>query len=332
MPSLSSIPALTKFEKQICEFKAPMDVRAHFMAFVRRCQNENSAVVEQALNELVPYLGENEGFLHACVLNEQPDTVVSLLTRSLLDCCLKFKNSSRVIMGLSAKCLGLIGCLDPNRVETIKEKKDILVLSNFDRMEETSDFGLFFLQHVLVDAFLSASNTRAQGFLAYAMQSLLRLCNLNSIVPSRSREIEQDEKYQRWLALPEATRSALTPFLTSKYTVTIGAIDTSCSYPLFSPTLSHGEWLRTLVQDLIQKGEGDNFQLIFGVCSRIIRGQDISISSFLLPFTVLNLTLNGLEIQKHELQQELTKVLSHPLPEGNRRVRENIIFCSEVSN
>ena len=332
IPSLSSIPIMAKFEEQICELKEHMDSRAHFMAFIRRCQNENAAVVEQALRELVPYLTMNEDFIHTCVLNEQPDGVVALLTRSLLDCCVKFKNNSDVITVLSAKCLGLIGCLDPNRVETVREKKDILVLSNFARMEETYDFVLFFLHHVLVDAFLSASNTRAQGFLAYAMQSLLKLCKLNTTDSLKPRDIEVSETYQRWLALPETVRNTLIPFRTSKYTVTIGAINATYSYPLFSPTLSHGEWLRNFVQDMLQKGDGDNVKLIFTVCGRIIRGQDISISSFLLPFAALNLTLEGKKVQIEYLQQELITVLSHPLPHDSSRTRENIIFCSEVSD
>lgn len=331
MPSLSAIPVMANFEKEINQLKGQMDIRTHFAAFSRRCQSENAAVVEQALKELVPYLTEHEEFLHMSVLNEQPDAVVAQLTRSLLDCCVKFNTSSDKITILSARCLGLIGCLDPNRVETVKEKKDILVLSNFDRMEETFDFILFFLQHVLVEAFLSASNTRAQGFLAYAMQNLLKFCNLDTTVAVRSRDVQSNENYRRWLALPETVRNTLTPFLTSQYTLTIGAVNTSCNYPLFSSNLSHGEWLRTFVQDLLQKGNGDNARVIFKVCSRIIRGQDISIASFLLPFAVLNLAIGGTDTQRRELQEELSRVLSHPLPEGNSQARENIILCSEVS-
>ncbi|KAA8650030.1 protein kinase MEC1 [Aspergillus tanneri] len=161
-----------------------------------------SSALPQALTELVPYLSKHEEFLHRTVLSEQPDPVVAHLVRALLDCCVKFNMSSDVI------------------TYSVKEKKDILVLSNFENMEETFDFILFFLQHVLVETFLSASNTRAQGFLAYAMQGLLRFCNLDSAVTQRSRDIQADEKYQRWLELPESVRNTLTPFLTSKYTVT----------------------------------------------------------------------------------------------------------------
>lgn len=331
MPSLASIPVLSKFDTTISKMKDTMDVRSHFIAFSRRCSSENATVVEQALTELVSYLSRHEEFLHRSVISEQPDPAVMHLVRSLLDCCVKFNATSESITLLSARCLGHIGCLDPNRVDSIKEKKEILVLSNFGKMEETFDFVLFFFQHVLVDAFLSASNTRAQGFLAYAMQNLLRFCNLNSAITQRSRDVV-DEKYQRWLELPEAVRNILTPFLTSKYTVTIGAAGSGCTYPLFSPGVSHADWLRSFVQNLLQSGRGDNARSVFGVCSRIIKGQDISIASFLLPFAVLNRVVGGTQKEKDDLHGELMNILTYPLPENRNEVHEAILLCTQVSN
>jgi serine/threonine-protein kinase ATR len=328
MPSLASIPEMAAFDAKINDMRAQLDVRSQFLALIRRCQSENATVVEQALMELAPFLSANEEFLHDSVLSEQP--VIAQLTRSLLDCCVKFSTTSDSITLLSARCLGLVGCLDPNRVETIKEKKDILVLSNFDRMEETVAFILFFLQHVLVDAFLSASNTRAQGFLAWAMQGLLKFCKLNAVLTQRSRDLQVDEKYQRWMELPESVRNTLTPFLTSTYTVTVVTNHTEVNYPLFSPKLTHSEWLRTLVQDLLQTGNGDNAKMVFSISSRVVKGQDISISSFLLPFAVLNRIVGGTEEEQQNLQHELMSVLSHPVPETNNNARETIISSSQV--
>jgi serine/threonine-protein kinase ATR len=329
MPSLASIPELAAFEVKFNELRTQMDVRSQFLALIRRCQSENATVVEQALDELRPFLSGNEEFLHLSVLSEQPDPVIAQLTRVLLDCCVKFNTSSDSITLLSSRCLGLVGCLDPNRVETVKEKRDILVLSNFDRMEDTVEFVLFFLQHVLVEAFLSASNTRAQGFLAYAMQNLLKICNLNTTVTQRTQDLQGDEKYQRWTELPESIRNTLTPFLTSTYTVTVVGATSKAAYPLLSTKMTHSEWLRTLVQDLLQTGNGDNAKLIFAVCSRVVKGQDISISSFLLPFAVLNRIVGGTESELQDLQLELMNVLSHPLPETNNSVRETIISSSQ---
>ncbi|KAH8430361.1 protein kinase MEC1 [Aspergillus melleus] len=196
-------------------------------------------------------------------------------------------------------------------------------------MEETFDFILFFLQHVLVETFLSASNTRAQGFLAYAMQGLLRFCSLDSAVTQRSRDVQADEKYGRWLRLPETVRNTLTPFLTSKYTVTVGAIGSDCRYPLFSASMTHGDWLRAFVQDLLQKGSGDNARLIFSVCSRVVKGQDISIASFLLPFAVLNRVVGGTMREQQDLLNELINVLSHPLSDANNLVSEAVLLSSQ---
>ncbi|CAG8408820.1 unnamed protein product [Penicillium salamii] len=329
MPSLASIPELALFEAKINDLRAQMDVRSQFLALIRRCQSENSTVVEQALKELAPFLSTNEEFLHDSVLSEQPDPVIAQLTRSLLDCCVKFSTNSDGITLLSARCLGLVGCLDPNRVETIKEKKDILVLSNFDRMEETVAFILFFLQHVLVEAFLSASNTRAQGFLAWAMQGLLKFCKLNALLTQRSRDLQGDEKHQRWMELPESVRNTLTPFLTSTYTVTVVTNHAEVKYPLFSPNMTHSEWLRTLVQDLLQTGNGDNAKMVFSISSRVVKGQDISISSFLLPFAVLNRIVGGTEQEQQDLQNELMSVLSHPITETNNNAREAILSSSQ---
>ena len=93
MPSLSSIPIMAEYEAEICRLKEQMDIRTVFLAFSRRCQSDNVAVVEQTLKELIPQLYKHEEFLHRSVVNEQPDAVVAQLTRSLLDCCVRFRKS-----------------------------------------------------------------------------------------------------------------------------------------------------------------------------------------------------------------------------------------------
>lgn len=101
-------------------------------------------------------------------------------------------------------------------------------------------------------------------------------------------------------------------------------------YPLFSSKLTHSEWLRTLVQDLLQTGNGDNAKMVFSISSRVVKGQDISISSFLLPFAVLNRIVGGTKQEQDDMQNELMSVLSHPVTEMNNNARETIISSSQV--
>ncbi|KAM5446283.1 serine/threonine-protein kinase M1 [Microsporum audouinii] len=330
LPSLASIPELFEQNKIIEKLKNGMDIRSTFMALCRRCQSDNFAVVERAMLELLPNIIKHEEFIHGSVFSEQPDkSLVGKITRTLLDCCVKYNPSSPIIVSLAAQCLGLIGCLDPNRIESVKEKKDIVVLSNFERSDETLDFIIFCLQNILVDAFLAASNSRTQGFLAYAMQALLTTGNLSTAIPPRSQDPQSSDLYRRWLDLPELSRNTLTPFLNSKYSVTIGAISTSCCYPLFTPSLNHSEWLRTFVLDMLQKGKSTNIQIIFSVFSRIIRTQEKSISVFLLPFAALNVAVSSIEEEREHLKGELTNILECPLPEHKGPERENLILFSE---
>lgn len=333
IPSLISIPEMAEHEFYLMELRAQLDVQSQFQAFCQRCQNENSIVVEVALEQLLAELGLHPEFIYRTMSNEQqPDNVIVQLIHSLLDCCVKFNAVSTTITTLAAECLGVIGCMDPNRMEYHTEKKDIIVLSNFNEPDETLEFVLFFLEHILVEAFLSTSNTRSQGFLAFSMQALLKHCHLDSDMLPRSQEPHLNRYYRRWLQLPEYVRNTLTPFLSSRYKLTVHRINTSCAYPLFTPQLSHAEWLRTFVLDMLHRGMLNNPKAkdLFNVASRIIRGQDLSIAAFLLPFNALNLVMNGDETELENLKTEVINVLKCPLSETGSEFRDNLILCSEV--
>ncbi len=332
LPSLASVPLMAKFEEDLARLKAKMDVRHHYQSFSQRCQNENATVVFRALKELAEYLLENQSFLHENANSEKPDPVVSQLVRSILDTSVLFSNTHPEISVLCAKCIGLVGCLDPTRIEAVREKKEILVLSNFVKDDETNDFVIFFLREVLVKAFLSATNSRSQGFLAYSMQELLSISEIKDSVRPRPRDAPFDANYRRWVSLPESVRTTLMPFTKSKYFVTAGISQSPSTYPLYEVDMGHGQWLRTFTFDLLKRRVGDGkVQVIFSVLSRIIRFQDISISNFLLPFACLNVIINGDDQEKLDIGRELLLVLREPLPE-QRHSKDNIILCSQVGD
>ena len=330
IPSLRTIPLMSKFEDELAKVKGQMDIKHQYQAFSQRCQNENVTVVRRALVELQTYLEYNQSFLHEAVIREQPDPVVSQLTRAVLDSCISFNDSHPTVSILAAKCLGLIGCLDPTRIEASIEKRDILVLSNFTRAEETKDFIVFFIREVLVKVFLSTTNPRAQGFLAYAMQELLMFAEFDKSV-IRSRDTQFNANYQRWMELPESVRNTLTPLLTSKYVVTAAVQQPTYSYPLYKPAMTHSQWLRAWSFDLLGNGVGENTKMLFPVLSRIVRFQNLSIPSFLLPFAALNVIVGGIENQRHDIGAEMKYILSQAMPDGDLNMRENLILCSQVS-
>jgi serine/threonine-protein kinase ATR len=331
LPSLASVPMLSRFEAEVSQSKEQTDQRRQMTAFSKRLMSDNVALVEQALDELLMALKTSQEWLHQSLLREQPESAIADLTRAILDCCVRF-GSITAITGQCARSLGRIGCLDPNRIETVREKRSVLAISNFGRADETVDFIMFFLEEVLVKAFLSAPNTRAQGFLAWAMQELLKICGLEDTATLRPRSASSTNKYRGWGDLDETVRNTLTPFLNSRYTLNVAMVHTQCSYPLFgSKEMSHREWLQTIVLDLLTRAPGENIQLIFTICLRIVRSQDISIPIFLLPYAALNLFVAGGQdqhIEKEHLLNEMTAILKQPL-EGASEHKETIKLCSQ---
>lgn len=333
IPSLASIPLMSKFEAEIQKIKLQMAAGRQLQALIQRCRHENLTVVLRALVELETFLEAHQSFLHEITMTEQQDPMIAELARTLLDISVHFNDSHDAIVTLSARCLGLLGCLDPTRTEAPGERREMLVLSNFQEAEQTIDFVVFFLREVLVKAFLSATNPRAQGFLAYAMQELLKFCGLNgSVIVHRNQERHANSKYLRWHTLPESVRNNLTPFLNSKYVITAAAVQPETEYPIYRPGMAHGQWLRGFVYDLLRKGDGENITELFQVFSRIIRTQDTPISAFLLPFAVLNIIISGSESQQMSVGNELLTILSHDLPERDIGSRNSLIQCSQVGH
>ena len=330
IPSLGDIPLLRKFETDLGRLKAQMDPRHQFQAFSKRCQNENATVVARALTELNSYLESHQSFIHSSAISEQPDPVVAQLTRSLLGACLRFRESSSDVAVSSARCLGLIGCLDPTKIELTKDTREIFVLSNFTNASETIDFIVFFIQEILVKAFLSTTDTRSQGLLAFVIQELLGYCGFDASNTLR-RDLEPDALYRRWIAIPEPTRNTLTPFLTSKYFLELPAPLPDFAYPLYNDQMSHSTWIRHLVFDLMRKSQGENVSAVFSTCRCLIRRQDIAIPNFLLPFAALNVVLEGTVQQRTDIANEFLIILSRPLPDNDQNARESLILCSHVS-
>ena len=332
IPSLAGITMMSRYESEIMRLKSTLDLDSHFQAYSTRLINENATNVLQALREFLPFLEKNQEYFHDLVLSQQIPKIVGEIVRGLLDISVRFTEAEGEIISLCSQCLGIIGGLDYNRVETAREKKEILIISNFERANEVIDFVTHLLSNILVKSFLSATSARAQGFLAYVMQELLKFCGYHDVVIQRPRPAELASIYSKWTELPVHTRSTLMPFLSSRYLLTsnLSSAPQYERYPIFAPDISHGVWLRHFVFDLLLRGKGDNAKMIFSVLSRVIRGHDLAIATFLLPFAVLNVLLGSAEKESEQIRNELRTVIECNIGNVNQSQATNIKLCSEV--
>lgn len=329
LPSLKDVPLLSKFSAEIERLKASESTENHFKAFARRLRDESGTVVLQALEELPAFLNQHSQFIHDYATTEQPGPALSQLLRALLDAIPKYTSENERAAEVCGQALGIIGCLDPNRIEAPRTKRRILVLSNFDRADEVIDWVIVLLEDILVKAFKSTNNARAQGFLAFVMQELLGFCGFKDGAILRPRTSQAPSVHQKWMKLPEHVRLTLTPFVTSKYIINSGATPNppNRAYPSFQPEFGHSSWLRPLVYDLMWKAKGDNPELVFPLLARVIRGHDLAIASFILPYAMLNIVLGGTVAEVQGISDELLAVLSSE--PTSVAYEETIKLCSE---
>jgi serine/threonine-protein kinase ATR len=310
LPSLEGIQMLAKFAAEFKRLKALESTENHFKAFSKRLRVDSNTVVLRALHEVVPFLEAEQQFIHDNATSENPAPTFFEFLRALLDTTAKMSNVDTTAAELCGKALGIVGCLDPNRIETTRKERTVMALSNFADADEAVKWVVAFLEEVLVKTFKSVTNPRAQGFLAFVIQELLAFCKFREMATVRTRSSQDLVANQQWMEMPEHVRITLTPLLTSKYSITAapGVNPPNRIYPSFSPDVTHSQWLRSLTFDLMLRATGDNAKRLFLLLSRTVRTHD-AIASFLLPYAALNLILGGTSTESQGLSSEFIAIL-----------------------
>ena len=331
LPDLCSITELRHIGNVIKDEKTGLHLHIHLHAFAQRCKDDHIIVVRHALQELKEFLEEYQEGVHESANGPQPLPAISELYRSLLDVIIRFKEQDERIVDLSTQCLGILGCVDPNQVDTVREKHALLVLSNFDDVPEVVDFIAHMLETVLVEAFRSAPNGRQQSYFAFVMQELLKLSRIRDALTQRARSSPPKVALARWSTIPESIRNTLTPYLNSKYSLTNPSASTELvPFPLSGQPPNHAVWLRQFVFHLLHRGKGSIAEKMFPVISRVIHSHDLSVASFMVPFAVQNVVAGGEGYEIDFIKEELNCILNFDLGGLSDDDVQNIKQCSEV--
>ncbi|KAI0204129.1 phosphatidylinositol 3 [Astrocystis sublimbata] len=332
LPSFSHIKQLSDIELKLSKLRSPLDNHTAFLMLAERLYHETSGVVLYALRELAEYLQRHQGYLQASAVSEQTDPIVPDLVQALLSCSSRYNGYHSEISDLCTQCIGLIGCLDPNRIEAARKKSQMILTSNFEDSSQVTEFVFFLLEKVLVQSFVTATDTKLQGFLSYAIQELLDRGSIAEAV-KMERLRESEAVYRRWCSLSQAAQEILTPFLTSRFKITPMAPQT-IEYPIFGEGRPYTNWIRNITLDCLRRPQHPFASLIFEPLTRIIRVRDLSIAEFLFPYLIIHIIL-GEEIPEREralVLRELLSVLEHKLPsDASYADKENRkLFCEAI--
>lgn len=335
IPSLAGIPELEKIAQRLDNWREKAAPRFLLELLLRRCNNETAVICYRGLIELRDYLTKQEAFIHSLINAETCDKLITQLLRCLLDVIAKYHDTDPNIMAVAVECLGIVGAVDPSRADAAKEAVEISVQHNFEDAEESISFAMALIEHRLMGSFRSATDTKAQGYLAWAMQELLVFCGFTPQGIDPTKGLGANHLMMRkWGKFSKPAREILTPLLTSKYSITTTPTFVETDYPIFPSQKSYREWLQTFTLVTLKEAQGDNARKIFTlICSRIIKDQDLRISNFVLPYALINVVVSGTDTHRQNIEKEFLSVLeSIENAQNEQESAKSRLACQSVFN
>jgi serine/threonine-protein kinase ATR len=311
MPTLAGIPELENIANRLDIWRDKAAPRFLLEILIRRCSHETAVICNRGLLELRDFLVKQESFIHGLIMGETCDKLVTQLLRCLLDLTAKYHDTDSEIIGLAVECLGIVGAVDPSRTHAAKEIVDMTLRHNFQDAEESVAFAMQLIEQRLIGCFRAATDTKAQGYLAWAMQELLVFCGLTYQVLDASKGLGADQLILRkWGRFSKGARETLAPLLTSKYSIVGEPPAVETLYPIFANQKTYRDWLQTFTLATMNEAQGDNARKIFTtICSRIVKDQDLGIANFVLPYVVLNVIISGTDYHRENIRCEFLAVL-----------------------
>ncbi|KAI0340807.1 hypothetical protein BDW22DRAFT_1397789 [Trametopsis cervina] len=310
MADLSGIPDLRAITKRVAELKAVQLPAYRLQSLLKRINNDNLMVVARALEELKTFLVNEEAFVRELASGDVFDHLIGDALSALLGTVARDGDGLDSLRSLAFECMGILGALDPDRLEFGESETRMVVTSNFTDEGESATFAVHLIKDVLVGAFRSTSDTQYQTQIAYTIQELLRFCHFTPslVTPGPSSGSVSLKVRTRWNALPKQVVEIITPLLASRYTLNVKPI-APLQYPIYPAFQTYREWISAWTSNLIMQASGAQAHAIFSVFAAVVRNRDVGVAHRLLPHLVLNVLVSGKQEHADSILVELLSVL-----------------------
>ncbi len=307
---LSSIPELNDINQQLTKLRAEWTPHHRLYTLLERLGNESLTVATQSAIELRAFLSDYEEEIRLLTTGDVFDSLAGRLVSALYVAASRDGDGLETLHGLVYDCIGIVGAIDPDRLELRVEDNRMLVLSNFTDESEATTFALHLIQDVLVGAYRSARELTLQSYIGYALQELLHFCKFTPALvnPGPGSSSVSLKVRNRWNSLPSVVVETCTPLLVRPLALSLPECP-PVAYPIYPRQPTYRRWVQLWTTDLISRVSGEYGQRLFRVFSSLIRNKDVGIAHRLLPHLVSNVLAYGDEDAAELIRTELLTVL-----------------------
>ncbi|CDK26932.1 unnamed protein product [Kuraishia capsulata CBS 1993] len=307
----------------------------------RKSHSDNKWVMLQTLEDLERFFERfQKEHQNICLNQRSYGKVIRLLVDSLMNASYKFKDSVPEIPKKCAVMLSAIGSLDNSRLGTdkLKGSEDVMIpITCFEDGLEASKFVTHFINNVLVPAYWASEESTKQLLLAYTMQEYLKFLGLfNKDVEVLSKPSSDTPSHGLlWSRFNRTSQTTLVPLLHSKYKV-FPVPAATVEFPVFKDDKPYADWIKTFTMELLNRiirGKlGTRFRnatAITACASHAIKGQDIVIPQYLLPYFCLIL-VTASEDSAQIIKSEFMEILDAELSEdAHSSIADGLRSCYE---
>ncbi|KAG9097745.1 serine/threonine-protein kinase M1 [Ceratobasidium sp. 370] len=301
--SLAHIPELKAFNKTMKKLRADIDPLENLLV---RSSNENITVATQSLAELRAYINDQRSTIEEYMDGDVFNPLLAHAMKVLFNAACREGEGSEELRSIAYECIGIIGALDPDRLDLQANNRGVMVMHNFEDEEEALWFTVNLISEVLVSAFKSTTDLKYQRHLGWAIQELAKQCGFTSALLKSSSNSVPSKVRNRWRLLSQEVIETIGPFLEGRFTMQAKPL-AAPSFPIYAHSATHREWIQTWTAYLIGQLENPRASKIFEAFLLPIRNQDVRVAKQILPHLVVTISQSSEDLG--HLLQEIVAVL-----------------------
>ena len=326
---LESIPELHEVEARLSQSRQRQTPEQKLQALLSKVSSENINVATRAMDELRTFLMQDrEFFVRSLTSGDVFHHVISNLCSVLLAASSRDGDSDQLRM-LAFDCFGVLGAVDPYRIDTDAPADKYTGVLNFEDESDTLTFVIHLICDVLVGDYRSTSDMQYQRDLAYAIQELLKVCGFPTTQPGTGGSTTIKAR-SRWGDLPKAVVEAVTPLLRSEYKIKALRIPSRDNGPIYHQETTYREWVQKWTARLISQTAPGKANQIFSVFAGVVRNRDVGVARYLLPHLILHILISGREDAVDEIRSELQAILEDQMDPTSRSTQDKKDLSAQV--
>jgi len=326
---LSVVDDLKPLQEQLNGLKGSQEPQDIVLSILARCSSNNVTVATLSLAELRRFMqDEHRSYIQSLASGDMFEPTIGRIIATLYKAASRDGDGTEDLRVLAYECIGILGAVDPYRLDMPSPESDMIVTKNFTEEQETMAFVLHLIEDLLVDAFRSTSDIKYQTNLAYPIQELLKHCGFSSDLVNSGRSAPMKVR-ARWNSLSKDVLDVITPLLEGRFTFHHHP-NTNIRIPVYPTQSTYREWLQLWATYLISKVSGTDAQKIFRVFLSVVKSKDVVIAKHLLPHLVLNILISGSHVDAQNIREEINVVLQDQVNPDSTSTTDKKLLSAQV--